>query len=498
MFAHYSNVTVTIIAAQTMIGDKVSPETMDNLSLGSSSEKKKLPWLSYMCNALQTHGIDYEICDWLDESIDWSSKQIIWVGPISNYIDNIEKLDALLLTFEKYDILTLNPSDFIRWNSRKTYLLALQEEKNIPLPPTFQVDSNSLQEKLEHIKGNKFVLKSTLDAGSHTLQICDKPITNEDWKNLDDIIKTFSYQAGDILLQPFYDLDGIGEYSCVFINGEKSHEFIRLGPPKENRVQLFYGATSQHFTADTFSTAKENLKKFHPGFSLTSEHIQHFGKVSQQIYTALVHYCKKRHISQPYLIRIDLFLDKTTGEILCMELEGIEPYLEAMQAQCFREENKKALSPKEQFKNGNLMNKFIPILQGFIQQYLKFTEQQSVLQSSRRYMFHFIILTYAIYSVVDMSIDFSPLFGMLLSFFIHDKLLKANIDQRMDKITQRSNQFAISLLLLSPVVAVLLYALEKPWQSFCLTAMLSLTVIFLQNNQAKQALKTIKDTRPII
>ena len=72
------------------MGDGVNCETMDNYTRGSSVTHYN--WLSVIIPYLRKAGFKVEVLYWNDKSVDWMSKQLIVIGPIFDYSENINEI----------------------------------------------------------------------------------------------------------------------------------------------------------------------------------------------------------------------------------------------------------------------------------------------------------------------------------------------------------------------------------------------------------------------
>lgn len=84
--------------------------------------------------ALAASGILARVASWDDQTVDWSGSDLCIVRSAWDYH---QRLEQFLRWVEEVAAVTtlLNPPPILRWNTRKTYLRAL-EQVGVPIVPT--------------------------------------------------------------------------------------------------------------------------------------------------------------------------------------------------------------------------------------------------------------------------------------------------------------------------------------------------------------------------
>ena len=84
-----------------------------------------------------------EVLDWADQSINWTKKSLVIIGPVWNYHNKWDQFNAWLSILESHNIKVYNDVKFIKWNMNKRYLTELQDNTSIKFPPTLIVDKKN-------------------------------------------------------------------------------------------------------------------------------------------------------------------------------------------------------------------------------------------------------------------------------------------------------------------------------------------------------------------
>jgi hypothetical protein len=220
----------------------------------------------------------------------------------------------------------------LRWNAKKTYLLDLQSE-GIPVVPTYIAKEESLEELLE-IAQEKWqttdvIFKGVIGAGG--FDYLHHKDSNATSAHLDELRQ----HNNGIVMQPFCpEVSLIGEFSFVFIGNSLSHMYIKVCKKGEERVQVFYGGRSFHFT-DKYGNnppkaAKKTICQFKKAFSLEESYFQEIEQQTYSLWTKITDYMIRQGINIPPVCRLDCVWIK--NQLKVMEIEGLDPYLEFKEA----------------------------------------------------------------------------------------------------------------------------------------------------------------------
>lgn len=238
--------------------------------------------------ALSARGIALKVIDWEADIADFAGVSLALLGSSWNYQDKHADFLARLDALESQGIALCNPSDVVRWNSRKTYLRELAE-RGAPTIPTMwreAVTYKGALEALDAFETDRIVVKRQIGAGAEgQVLIARSSLPGPEW--------SFGYPA---MLQPYLPaIAEDGELSLIFIDGAFSHALRKRAAEGEYRIQSIYGGREENYAP-------------------TSDEIAQ----AQAVIDALP-------FDAPLYARIDMLRD---GEqLLLMEAEMIEPYL---------------------------------------------------------------------------------------------------------------------------------------------------------------------------
>ncbi len=182
--------------------------------------------------ALAAEGFDASLVAWDDPRADWDAPiptllRSTWnyahdVGGFLAWIDRVSASGALW-----------NPADVVRGNVHKRYLLALAA-RGVPVVPTILVERGHTTD-LTALGTERIVIKPEVGAGSLGTRVFG-PGDPAALAHL-----TALTRAGAALVQPYLDsVDGYGERSLVWIDGELSHA-IRKAPRFAGDVERIDG-----------------------------------------------------------------------------------------------------------------------------------------------------------------------------------------------------------------------------------------------------------------
>lgn len=213
-----------------------------------------------------------------------------------DYHEAIDAFDHWLDQLDAAAIPTVNQTSLLRWNSRKAYLLDLQDN-GAPTIPTVAVqpDAAAVFATAHARNWERCVLKCMVSATAHGMSVLNP-------QDCDAIAMALEvarpWSAGGLMLQPFLpEILTAGELSMVYLGGDFSHAVRKTAQPGEYRVQDDYGGSYAPATPTAAVRA-------------TAERVLALAPVSAQA---------------PTYARIDGVL--RDGEFLLMELELTEPDL---------------------------------------------------------------------------------------------------------------------------------------------------------------------------
>jgi len=188
--------------------------------------------------ALEERGCEARAVIWDEGGIDWSGFDLCLVRSTWDYHEKHREFLAWARRVEAAAALR-NPADLIAWNSEKTYLRQLAEA-GVRIVPTVWVDRDGgadLEEILVAEGWDEAVVKPTVDLGARNLH---RVRIGEDSTALGLALE----QSNEAMVQPFLpSLEGQGELSLIYIDGELTHAVRKLPARGDFRVQSIWGGT---------------------------------------------------------------------------------------------------------------------------------------------------------------------------------------------------------------------------------------------------------------
>ena len=179
-----------------------------------------------LVRALEARGAHVRLLPWDDAAQAASSNELVVVRSTWNYFEDLERFLAWVERTSRVANI-LNPADVIRANVKKTYLRDL-ERRGIDIVPTEYVargESRPIDEICRARGWGAIVIKPVVSAGSFLTRRFEASQTAEAQRFLDEITV-----ERDAMVQRYMEsVDGYGERSIVWIDGEPSHA-IRKSP----------------------------------------------------------------------------------------------------------------------------------------------------------------------------------------------------------------------------------------------------------------------------
>jgi len=190
--------------------------------------------------ALEERGCEAHSVVWDEEGIDWSGFDLCLVRSTWDYHEKHREFLAWARRVEAAAALR-NPADLIAWNSEKTYLRQLAEA-GVRIVPTVWVDRDDgadLEEILAGEGWSEAVVKPVVDLGARNLH---RVRVGEGSASLELALR----QSSEAMVQPFLpSLEGQGELSLIYIDGELTHAVRKRPAVGDFRVQSIWGGTME-------------------------------------------------------------------------------------------------------------------------------------------------------------------------------------------------------------------------------------------------------------
>ncbi|WP_297507038.1 transporter [uncultured Caulobacter sp.] len=189
------------------------------------------PQLERLAEPLRRHGLSVAVQPWTDPVAADQARLVMpslaW-GYYARQADWFAQLDA----FEASGARMVNPPAVLRWNSTKTYLVALAA-RGAPVVPTHAPDRltpEAVEAAFDAFGVDEVVVKPQISASSH------ETIRVRRGGTLD------GGPGGPALIQPFLPAVGDeGELSLFYFDGRFSHAVTKVAQPGDFRVQPRFG-----------------------------------------------------------------------------------------------------------------------------------------------------------------------------------------------------------------------------------------------------------------
>ena len=175
-------------------------------------------------DAFSDAGVELELAPWEDESIDWTSFDLVVMRTPWNYVEHLDAFRSWLRGLDP-SVRMHNPVEVIAWNLDKRYLRELAG-RGVPIVPTAYIESaGQYRAALTTIGTREVVVKPSISAGSRMTGrfLRDDPAA-------EDLARRILDEGLTVMVQPFASpVDTDGELGTVLFDGVISHSF-RKGP----------------------------------------------------------------------------------------------------------------------------------------------------------------------------------------------------------------------------------------------------------------------------
>jgi glutathione synthase/RimK-type ligase-like ATP-grasp enzyme len=188
-----------------------------------------------LVESLHRRGVSASLVPW-DSTFDWALPDLVVVRTPWDYF---HRLDEFLRWADAVDSVTrlVNPAAVLRWNTHKSYLLALAAA-GVPTVPTQVLAKGTSDISAELLPAGDIVVKPAVSIGAIG-SLCTQA---DDPRAKSHIIDLAT--SGDVLVQPFIpSVRESGETSMMFAGGRLSHSVRKVPVPGEYRVQDHHGGS---------------------------------------------------------------------------------------------------------------------------------------------------------------------------------------------------------------------------------------------------------------
>lgn len=168
---------------------------------------------------LSSRGYKCQAAVWDDPEVDWENAGVCVLRSTWDYHLKLNEfktwLDSLIA-----NTTVVNHPAYLKWNMHKTYLAEL-EAAGLPIVPTVILKQNAKNGRaaLSDATFSKAIIKPAVGLATSGVMVMTQDNVDAAGAHVEKLLET-----GDVLLQPFLEsVNGYGERSLVFFNGEYSH-----------------------------------------------------------------------------------------------------------------------------------------------------------------------------------------------------------------------------------------------------------------------------------
>ncbi len=196
---------------------------------------------------LEARGLTVAARRWDDRGA-WEAGAVVVLRSTWDYAGRVDEFRAWLDRLDAAGVVVRNPTDLVRWNLHKAYLLEL-ERRGVPVVPTRLVERGSdlsLHEVAAAAGWDDVVVKPAVAATARLTIHQAREGTTVTARHFVDLVG-----AEDVLVQPFLSaVVAEGEVSIVAIGGEPTHAVRKRAQPGDWRVQINFGGTDERIPLD--------------------------------------------------------------------------------------------------------------------------------------------------------------------------------------------------------------------------------------------------------
>lgn len=225
---------------------------------GSQEDNRLLKYLNFKGLRAQ-----YEI--WTDPAVKWDQFDAVILKSPWDYFDKVTPFRAWLEQLDKEQVPVLNPTDIVRWNLDKSYLLDI-EKSGFSIVPTQIIPQYSYfipNAYFEQWNTDTILIKPAISGGAKNTFPISKTQVARYTSQVNDLLRTET-----LLVQPFMpEIQTEGEWSMVFFNGIFSHCVLKVAKSGDFRVQHFFGGEIRPVTPSALllDYGQKMVQQFAPG-----------------------------------------------------------------------------------------------------------------------------------------------------------------------------------------------------------------------------------------
>jgi len=248
-----------------------------------------------LAEPLKERGVSLELAAWDDKQVPWERYAAIILRSTWDYHQHVNEFNKWLKHLEDVQARVFNPLPMLRWNMDKTYLEQLSKA-DVPILPTEWLPRGafaSLEKTLARMAWPQAIVKPTIGAGGDDTWLVTLDEAEKDQARFEDLLT-----RSGVMVQLFAPQILQGEWSFFYFNGVYSHAVLKFPAPGQFLVHEHRGGSAHG--------------------------VQPPAALIRQA-SAILRLACKLNKAVPLYARIDGFV--TTGQLVLMELELIEPAL---------------------------------------------------------------------------------------------------------------------------------------------------------------------------
>ncbi|HEY4035631.1 MAG TPA: hypothetical protein VGL94_16865 [Ktedonobacteraceae bacterium] len=215
---------------------------------------------SLLIDALKQEEIKVNLVSWDKHDVIWEQFSKVIIRSTWDYHYRVDEYKRWLTKLEQKGASLWNPSDVVKWNIDKRYLLELKD-KGISIIPTVlleQGQKHELQRIIEQNGWQEVIIKPAIGASAYQIFKAEKENASSLQIKMDEMLVKSA-----VFVQPFMpQVQTEGEYSFIFIGGRYSHTVLKRPQSNEFRVnRKFGGIWSLHQPSIQLIQQAENICK---------------------------------------------------------------------------------------------------------------------------------------------------------------------------------------------------------------------------------------------
>ncbi|MEF9985450.1 MAG: hypothetical protein RR404_03325 [Bacilli bacterium] len=173
---------------------------------------------------LKNINIDAKLISWQDNKINYKEYNCLILKSVWGYQNNLKEFMEWLYMLEKNNIKILNDTNIIKNNIRKDIQTNILDKNNIPHIKSQFIKSLDDLNKLKCL--DEYIVKPIISgSGDNTFLVGEKKISNLELSSL--LINLINSNQIGLIVQPFISDIKKGEYACVFVENENTHNMMR-------------------------------------------------------------------------------------------------------------------------------------------------------------------------------------------------------------------------------------------------------------------------------